>query len=246
MKRFIIAMQFLTVIRLSRGIQITSEELGKSMGYFPLVGLLLGCILAIINMVFLHILPGSVVDGILIITLIFCTGAFHLDGFADTVDGLAGGNTKEEILKIMRDSRTGAIGVVGVTMVLLLKYASLVNIPDEIKNQVLIAMPMIGRCSMVQVSFFCDYARSGQGIGSPFSFHVSDGDFLMAATTTIVLSVILLGLKGIIVIAVIGMSTWGLITLYKKKVGGTTGDTFGATNEISEVLVLILVLALLN
>lgn len=246
MKGFLTAFQFLTIIRISKGLDITGEKLGESMAYFPLVGLLLGFVLALFNVILLRILPGPVVDGILIITLIICTGALHLDGLTDTIDGLAGGDTKEEILQIMRDSNTGAIGVVGLTMLLLLKYVSLMSIPVEIKNQVLIAMPVISRCSMVQVSFFADYARSGPGIGLPFAYHVGRKEFLIAVTTTFLLSLILLGAKGVAVITIIGVSTWGLITFYKKKIGGVTGDTFGATNEINEVLALIVILALLD
>ena len=243
MKRFIIALQFLTIIRLSRSINISSEELGKSMRYFPMVGLFLGFILAFSNTLLNYILPGPVVDGILLIILIVLTGALHLDGFVDTVDGLAGGNTKEEILRIMRDSNTGAIGAVGLTALLLLKYVSLMHIPDEMKNQVLVAMPVISRCSMVQVSFFLKYARPGSGLGSPFTSHVGKTEFLMALIITLLLSAVLLNVKGVVLIGMIGTCTLGLIALYKKKFGGTTGDSFGATNEVNEVLVLIFSLA---
>lgn len=246
MKYFIIALQFLTVIRLSRDVQVTPKDLARSMGYFPMIGLLLGFVLVSLNLLLSSILPSSVVNGILIATLIICTGALHLDGLADTIDGLAGGNTKEEILRIMRDSRTGAIGAVGLIMVLLLKYVSLINIPDDIKNQVLIAMPVISRCSMVQVCFFSDYARSDPGIGSPFAYYLGKREFSLATITAFLLSLILLGVEGIIVITVIGITTWGLFSFYRKKIGGVTGDTFGATNEINEVLVLILTLSLLN
>ena len=164
MKRFIIALQFLTIVRLSRNIEVEPKELGRSMGYFPMVGLVLGFVLILFNILFLRILPAPVVDGILITILIIFTGALHLDGLADTIDGLAGGNSKEEILQIMRDSNTGAIGVVGLIMTLLLKYAALVNIPYEIKNQILVAMPVISRWSMVQLSLFSQYARPTNGI----------------------------------------------------------------------------------
>jgi adenosylcobinamide-GDP ribazoletransferase len=216
------------------------------MKYFPMVGLFLGFILAFFNTLLNYILPGPVVDGILLIILIILTGALHLDGLVDTVDGLAGGNTKDEILRIMRDSSTGAIGAVGLTALLLLKYVSLMHIPDDIKNQVLVAMPVISRYSMVQVSFFSEYARAGSGIGSPFTSHVGKAEFLMASTITLLLSAVLLGVKGIVLIVMIGICTWGLIALYKKKIGGTTGDSFGATNEVNEVLVLIFLLALIH
>ena len=246
MKRFIIALQFLTIVRLSRKIQVEPEELGKSMGYFPMVGLVLGLILILFNILFLRILPAPVVDGILITILIIFTGALHLDGLADTIDGLAGGSSKEEILHIMRDSNTGAIGVVGLTMTLLLKYAVLMNIPYEIKNQILVVMPVIGRWSMVELSLFSEYARSTNGIGLPFTTYLRKREFLFASATAILVSFVLLGIKGIIIMIVIGIFILGSAKFLKVKIGGITGDTFGAINEISEVLVLILVLAIGN
>lgn len=246
MKRFIISLQFLTIIRLSKNIQVEPKELGRSMGYFPMVGLVLGFILILFNILFLRILPAPVVDGILITILIIFTGALHLDGLGDTIDGLAGGNSKEEILQIMRDSNTGAIGVVGLIMTLLLKYAALVNIPHETKNQVLLAMPMIGRWSMVELSLFSEYARSTNGIGLPFTTYLRKREFLFASAIAILVSFALLGIKGIIIMIVIGLFTLGSARFLKVKIGGVTGDSFGAVNEISEVLVLILVLVFLN
>jgi len=246
MKRFIIALQFLTIIRIGRNIQVEPKELGRSMGYFPMVGLVLGFILILFNILFLRILPAPVVDGILITILIVFTGALHLDGLADTIDGLAGGNSKEEILHIMRDSNTGAIGVVGLTMTLLLKYTLLMNIPYETKNQVLLAMPMIGRWSMTELSLFSEYARSTNGIGLPFTTYLRKREFLFASATAILVSFVLLGIKGIIIMIVIGIFILGSAKFLKVKIGGITGDTFGAINEISEVLVLILVLAIGN
>ena len=246
MKRLLIAIQFLTVIRVVKYTHLEPEELGRSMGFFPAVGLLLGFVLVFANVTLSHILPPSVVDGILITLLIVLTGALHLDGLADTIDGMAGGKTKEDVLRIMRDSRTGAIGVVGVTMTLLLKYMSLIHVPPEMENQVLMVMPVIGRCSMVHACFFTDYARSGPGIGLPFTRYVKRREVLLATITAFLISTVLLGIKGVIIMAVAMVTTLGLITFYKRKIGGNTGDTYGATNEINEVLVLIVTLSLLT
>jgi len=244
--RFLTALQFLSVIPISGRTETDPRELGRSMGYFPMVGLLLGLILAFSNELLSDILPNTVTDGILMIILIVFSGALHLDGLADTVDGLAGGNTREEALHIMRDSRVGAIGVVGLIMTLLLKYVSLVNIPDEVMNKILIAMPMISRYSMVQLSFFSDYARPDAGIGQPFTRYVGNREFISAAVTTFILSLMLLGMKGIILVIIIGTATLGLVGFFRKTFGGVTGDTFGATNEINEVLILIVMVVLVG
>jgi adenosylcobinamide-GDP ribazoletransferase len=107
-------------------------------------------------------------------------------------------------------------------------------------------MPMIGRWSMVELSLFSKYARSTEGIGLPFTAYLRKREFLFASATAILASFALLGIKGIIIMIVIGLFAWGSAKFLKGKIGGITGDTFGAVNEISEVLALILVLVLLK
>ena len=214
------------------------------MGYFPLVGLGLGIILVLGNYILSPLFPRSVVDVILIALLVVSTGALHLDGFADTLDGLAGGRTKEEILAIMRDSRTGAVGVIGVIILLMLKFFSLNSIPLTLKVPTLLLMPLMARWSMIIMAFFSSYSREGSGVGKCFPDFVGIEQLRGAAIFTFLASLIFLGWRGFIILILVSFLTF-LFTLYfNRKLKGVTGDIFGATNEINEVVLLLLVLIL--
>ena len=124
MERFFIALQFLTVFRVKKNIEVTGDGLASSMAYFPLVGALQGLLLAAVYSLIsgTGLLQDSVAVAIVLLVLVLTNGALHLDGFADTVDGIAGGKTPEERLRIMRDSSVGAVGVVFLVLLLLIKY----------------------------------------------------------------------------------------------------------------------------
>lgn len=244
MTRFLIALRFLTIFPLGKVERVSAEEIARSMGYFPLVGLGLGIILVLGNYILSPLFPRSVVDVILIALLVVSTGALHLDGFADTLDGLAGGRTKEEILAIMRDSRTGAVGVIGVIILLMLKFFSLSSIPLAQKIPVLLLMPLIARWSMIIMAFFSSYSREGSGVGKCFPDFVGIEQLQGAAIFTLMASLIFLGWRGLIILILVTFLTF-LFTLYfNRKLKGVTGDIFGATNEINEVVLLLLVLVL--
>ncbi len=244
MRRFLIALRFLTIFPLGKVEKVTAEEMASSMGYFPLVGLGLGIILVLGNYILSPLFPRSVVDVILLALLVVSTGALHLDGFADTLDGLAGGRTREEILAIMRDSRTGAVGVIGLIFLLLLKFFSLNSISLTLKVPALLLMPVIARWSLVLMSLFSRYSREGSGVGRCFPDFVGREQLWGATIFTLLASVIFLGWRGITIFILVALLTF-LYTLYfNRKLRGVTGDIFGATNEINEVALLLLVLVL--
>ena len=133
MKNFLIALGFRTKIPISKKILISDKNLSESIVFFPLAGLLLGLILALLNTLLGPIMPAGLVNISLILALTLLTGALHLDGFADTIDGFsAKTNSKEDILAIMRDSRIGAMGVIGLVILLLFKFeASTISPADQ-------------------------------------------------------------------------------------------------------------------
>jgi len=166
-KGLLVALQFLTILPVGKTIGATEKEIGRSIVYFPLVGLLTGLILVVFNEVLIRVFPRGVTDILLISVLVGITGGLHLDGLADTIDGLAGGNDKEDILKIMRDSHLGAMGAMSIAIALLIKLAALTAIPEAIKKEVLLLMPVLSRWSMVYLCFASNYARE-EGLGSLF------------------------------------------------------------------------------
>ena len=167
-KDFRLAAAFLTIFPTAEGFAMETGRLGRSMGFFPAVGLAMGLGLVVIDWALSGLIPRAVLDCLLILILIAITGALHLDGIADLVDGLAGGKDREGALRIMKDSRVGAMGVVGVVMVLLLKYLSLFHVPLAHKSAALIMMPAAGRWMQVFLAAFCRYVRSEGGTGGAF------------------------------------------------------------------------------
>ena len=234
---------FLTVFPVARSLEMPPERLGRSMAFFPAVGLILGLALVVFDWALGAFIPRPVLDCLLILILIAATGALHLDGIADLFDGLAGGRDREGLLRIMKDSRVGAIGAVGLVMVLLLKYLSLFNIALEHKSAALLFMPAAGRWIQVVLAAYCPYIRPEGGTGGAFVDNVGEREALIASGTLFLAAVILFGMTGFFIILLVGLATIGLIRYFEIRLGGVTGDVLGASTEIMEVLALLLILA---
>ncbi|PNU18853.1 adenosylcobinamide-GDP ribazoletransferase [Geothermobacter hydrogeniphilus] len=240
---FRVAAGFLTVLPTVRELDMPPERLARSMGLFPAVGLAMGLGLVIIDWLLGALIPRPVLDGLLVLVLILVTGALHLDGIADLVDGLAGGRgDRERTLEIMKDSRVGAMAVVGVVMLLLLKYLSLYTIPPEHKKAALLLMPCAGRWIQVVLAAFCRYLRR-EGTAAAFVEQVGERETLLATATLLLACFVLFGLEGVLLLFLLGLAAVVLIRYFDTRLGGVTGDVLGAATEIVEVLSLILVLA---
>ena len=131
---FFTALMFFTRIPCPKWVDHSEEYLNKSSKYFPLIGWIVGGISALFYCLCSYILPFPIAILLSMLASIWATGAFHEDGLADVCDGFGGGWTKEKILLIMKDSRVGAFGVIGLVMVLLIKYVSLISIPVQSKT----------------------------------------------------------------------------------------------------------------
>jgi len=238
------AMAFLTIFPVAEKVEIDPPRLARSMGYFPAAGLVLGIGLVVLNWLLDALIPRPVLDCLLILCLILATGALHLDGIADLIDGLAGGKDQKSVLHIMKDSRVGAIGVVGLVMVLLLKYLSLYNVPLEFKASALMIMPTAGRWVQVVLASYSRYIRPEGGTGSAFVEHVGEREMLVATGTLLVAALLLFGLKGVFLVFLIGLVAMALLHYFDKRLGGVTGDVLGAATELLEVLTLLFVLAI--
>lgn len=238
------ALAFLTIFPVAEKVEIDPPRLARSMGFFPAAGLVLGIGLVILNWLLDALIPRPVLDCLLILCLILATGALHLDGIADLIDGLAGGKDRQSVLHIMKDSRVGAIGVVGLVMVLLLKYLSLYNVPVELKASALMIMPTAGRWIQVVLASYSRYIRPEGGTGSAFVEHVGEREVLIATGTLILASLFLFGLKGVFLVFLVGLVAMALLRYFDKRLGGVTGDVLGASTELLEVLTLLFVLAI--
>ncbi len=169
MSSFSLAWQFLTILPWRKSSQeCTPQLLGRSMAYYPAIGLLLGLILWAAHWALSLFLPRALGDGLILLVLVILTGALHLDGLADTLDGLAAGKAPEERLRIMKDHRVGTFGAVGLILVLGLKFLALHSLLTQDVGKALLVALTLSRWSMVQLVYRAPYARREGGSGSPF------------------------------------------------------------------------------
>ena len=230
----------MTIIPLPGQREASPEELGRSIVYFPLVGVIIGLILVGLNWLLGLLLPLALTNVLLVVSLVAVSGALHLDGLVDTCDGLAGGKTVEERWRVMDDSRAGGFGIIGICCLLLVKYVALNNLPARWLMPTLVLMPLLSRWAMVYALFAYPYAKPS-GLGKVFKQGASRLRFVVATVITLVAAAVLAQLAGFIIMLAIWVIAPAVATYLKGKFGGLTGDTYGAINEIAEVCVLILV-----
>ncbi len=241
--KLLAALQFLTTVPIPRRREVNAEEIGASLGYFPLVGLFLGAILAGINWSLSLILPSSIVNAVIIIALLLLTGALHIDGFIDTCDAIFGRRTPQERWQIMSDSRVGGFGVVGAFCLLLLVYVSLGGMPEAYKMVALILMPALSRWSMVYAIFAFPYAKPA-GLGKTFKQQANWRKLILATSLVLASTLGLLIIKGLVfaglaLIFMVWLIAAVLGLFLQRKFAGLTGDSYGAINEVTQVFILI-------
>lgn len=241
---FRIALAFLTVLPVGRSLACDAPRLARSMALFPAVGLLLGLLLAVGNWALQLLLPPLVAAALVVTLLIWLTGALHLDGLADLADGLAGGRDRESRLRIMKDSRIGAVGAVVLMLALLLKVLALSSLPVEVQSAALVLMPTAGRWLQVVLSALCDYARPEGGTAGAFVDNVGEAQALFASATLAMAALILFGLSGLWLLLGLGVLAVVALRFLERRLGGVTGDALGAATEVAEIASLLLVLAL--
>jgi adenosylcobinamide-GDP ribazoletransferase len=243
-KDFLRAISFLTILPVGKSLSFGEKELARSMAFFPLVGLVIGLLLALGYYLLSFLLPKAIVLWLTIGFLVFLTRGLHLDGFADTIDGLASGGSREKILEVMRDSRIGAFGVIGLILLIGAKYFALDQIPIPSIPYTLILMTVMGRNTMVLVCYRSPYARSEVGLAKPFTENLGYREMALSLVSAFGIALLLMGLKGILVFLGIGLFSLGYRLFFIKKLGGVTGDILGAANELAEVLCLIFLIIL--
>ncbi len=231
---FLEALRFLTIIPISRRRIPQGTELASSLAYFPLVGALLGSILALMDILLSHAWSRSLVAAFTVVSLVVLTGGLHLDGLADTIDGLLGGRNRGEKLRIMEGSTIGTFGALALLCTLLLKFALLMELPDPLRRKALFIVPMLGRWAMVYGAFVSPAAKE-RGMGSLFKACDQGKGFALATITAITLS-LLFGVWGLALLVGIWLATALLSQAIARQLGGLTGDTYGALCEIDEVL----------
>jgi adenosylcobinamide-GDP ribazoletransferase len=193
-----------------------------------------------------EIFPVYLTAAVLVAALVVVTRGLHLDGLMDTCDGLFGGFSRERRLEIMRDSQVGAFGIAGAAGVLLLKYGALVSLltlPDPGRQVSLLLFPMLSRWAMVLALGTFPYVWS-LGLGSPFHQGGARGAAVVAAATAVGSAIILGGFGGAGMLVGASVLAWMTGRYLAGMLGGLTGDTYGAINEVVEAVALMAAVAL--
>jgi adenosylcobinamide-GDP ribazoletransferase len=209
--------------------------------FFPVVGLILGIIVAVFDILALYFWRVDVVAILDVVLLVLLTGALHIDGLGDTADGLYGRRPREQALKIMKDSRIGAMGLVAVISVMAVKWAGLAGL-GSYRTLMIIIIPALARSSMIFGIYFLEYGRPDGGTGRPFFENPLDKKAFIFLSIPAILCVFA-GLRGIGLVLVFGLITGGMIMFYQKRMGCVTGDMLGAMVEITEAVLFLVVSA---
>jgi len=234
MRSFLAAFRFLTVLPVPEPWAGDPRHLARSVPYFPAVGLLIGALMALADCGLRWLLPLLPVSALVVIGMIAISGGLHLDGLADTADGMLSSRPKERILEIMKDSRTGAMGVAAVVCVVILKIAALSTVPVSYRFATVLMMPLAGRCAIVLMMSVLRGARSEGSLTSLFRrspLHV-------ALAIGAVLMVGWFGSRWMgLTAGALSLVTGLILTGYvRRKIGGFTGDTLGAACELVEIV----------
>jgi adenosylcobinamide-GDP ribazoletransferase len=246
-KNFITALQFLTIVTVKKDHDVEEGDLAKSMVYFPLVGFLIGFLLVNADKAFsLIALPQPIATLLLLIIAVIITRAIHIDGLADTLDGLMGGSNHTSRLAIMKDSRLGTAGALGIFFVLFMKYLCLNGLYESDRIGALLVAPVVARWSQTLMVFNSEYGRE-RGMGKAFVGHLRSSSLAATSAMAICLSafvVVRLDARSIVLFIILICGVMLLTYLGKRylvrKLGGVTGDAIGAMSELNEVLVLLL------
>lgn len=238
-----LAGSFLTRLPIGLPMEVEPLQLGRSMAWFPLVGLVLGALLVTADWALGAILPRLICDALVLSLLVLATGALHLDGWADLCDGVGGGHDRANALRIMKDSRIGVFGATGLVLLLLIKYLALASLPLAVKPAALLLAPAAGRWSPVVLAVTQPYLRGPEGTGSAFAAHAGNRELGLASLTLLAVAASVLAWQGLIVVGVIGLALLAFARWMRHRLGGVTGDVLGASVELTELLSLLLVLA---
>lgn len=236
----LIALQFLTRLPVSLAIPPSEAELVQSERYFPVVGLLLGVILVITNYLLAPYLPLVGVNVVLIFLVMLYSGGLHLDGFADCLDAFYSGRDKEKMLLIMKDSRIGVMGAIGLMLYFALLLTFLHVIPQPVRWKTLLIMPVISRAMIVNLAFFGIYARE-EGLAKVFIEQAAGSDWMISLGSTAVFAVYLFGIKGVVLVLLSYAFSLSILRMSVRRIEGITGDVLGLTNEVITLAVPIIV-----
>lgn len=236
MKYLSIAFNLLTTLPVRAPADWQPGDSGRAAGWYPFVGLVLGALVALaFTLLGLRFTP--LLTGALALTLwVMLTGGLHLDGLADCCDGLFHASSPERRLEIMKDSRMGAFGGMGLALALILKASALASLPTERAVPVILLSASLARWFLIFAGFQ-PLARAG-GMGADFASGLRKSALLLGGVIPLSLA-IALGVQGIIALGLTLLAVFLVLRFARARIGGITGDVFGLVVEAAEIITLV-------
>lgn len=238
MQDFITALRFLTAIPIKtkdRG----EPSLAGSLAYYPLVGLIIGLIISGIYIASGILIGHLAASAIAVVALVAMTGGIHLDGLSDTADAFFSGRDKASMLDIMRDPRTGAMGVMAIVSAILLQFVAIYSIRAGLEMTALVMMCTLSRWGMVLSVYLFPYARK-EGKARLIKDGMTTHIFILSSVIAAVISAAAWGIYGILLMCIAGGISYLIGKKSERLIGGVTGDVLGATNEIIAIAILFI------
>jgi adenosylcobinamide-GDP ribazoletransferase len=239
--RILTAFRLLTIIPLPGGTKtkFMPDDCAKSMAFFPLVGFVIGIGLFFLGTALSERVSPFTSATILVVFWGWISGALHLEGFIDAVDGFSASFNKDKILAVMKDVHCGAKGVVAIVFLIALKIVLVHDICVEGQWTALMIIPAVGRWAMVCAASMCSYAGETEGLGAMFIKDTGMKEFFFSTAILVLAGCCLLKWKILFLMLLPVVFLIVAIIYLKKKIRGVTGDVLGAINEITEVICLM-------
>ena len=234
MKSFLLIISFFTRIPVGNFVDYSDDLYKKSLVFFPLIGLIIGFFAGIPFL--LPSIPSNLKSLLSIIIYLWISGAIHLDGLSDSVDGLLSNRSKDKILEIMKDSRIGAFGVIALIIYFLTFYTSL----QYLNFKWILIMPFIGKSIGYIFASKSSYARKDQGMGYIFICNSKQSIGIMYLILNFFIIYVLTGVSGSISFIITFFLTYRILKFSISKIDGMTGDTIGMVIEVSQILFIFL------
>lgn len=231
------ALRFLTILPVGPHTGGAPERLADSAVFFPLVGGLIGALVAAAAWAAAVWFPAPVAAAVAVAALAWLTGGLHLDGLADLCDGLAAGGSRERLLAVMRDSRIGAVGATALVAALLLKFSLAEAVLVSDRAGAFVAAGALSRAAMVLAAARAPYARA-DGLGAAVIGRVTPAAAALAMAIGAAVGVAAVGPIGLAAAGIVMLGALAAAAWLARRLGGLTGDCLGAVNEIAEIIVL--------
>ena len=232
MHGFLIGLQFLTQLPIWTK-RSTPNHIANSYYFYPVIGFLIGAGAVLVRRILMIVFPLSFSIAIVLAFLIWISGGLHEDGLADVADAMGGGWTRDDRLRIMKDSRIGAFGASILILALLAKYAALTSMNAARLDASIVTAQILGRWAFLPMGYFNRYAH--EGLGSEFMKGLSAKAVAVATILSIAGVIVLCRIQGILALAMAAVIIALTSIYFRRRIGGVTGDCFGATFQFVEI-----------